>query len=84
LVIAYLIWLRFTPPSCNYTEVQALDKVTEHVTWLKRNTKGLGPSKFKREDCSYSYTYQGPEGKFEHVFGNWGEVHTWDYAQGEL
>lgn len=83
-VSTYILWLQFTPPTCHYTEENAYAKISEYVLQDNRNLESLGPAKFSRSDCSYSYKYEGPEGKYEHLFSNWGEVHTWDYSQGEL
>ncbi len=83
-VLSYILWLQFSPPACYYTEENAYSKISRYVLKNNRNLDNLGPAKFNRRDCSYSFTYEGPEGKYEHVFSSWGEVHTWDYSQGAL
>ena len=79
-----ILWLRFTPPTCQYTEKNAYAKISKHLLRANLNPENLGSAKFNSNDCSYSYTYEGPEGKYEHLFTRWGEVHVWDYSQGEL
>jgi len=84
-VIASLIgWQMLSDPTCVFTEAQAKTRILEYLMLAKHDKKYLDSPKFSRNDCSYRFQYDGLDGKYEFVFSNWGEVHKWDYARGDL
>lgn len=84
LIAVLTVWQAVSDPTCLYTESQSIDAVLEHLERAKHDRLHLGNPKFERSDCSYSFTYEGPDGKYEFLYSNWGEIHTWDYTQGNL
>lgn len=79
-VIGYVLWLWFSPHECNYDESEASAMVQEKLIKQKRSPEYLRETKFNYETCSFSFMYEGPDGVFEYIVSNWGEIGISDYS----
>ena len=79
-VIAYLFtgW-----EECSFEEKDATERIIDVLNRASQDPAFLSAPSFQKEDCSYSYMYKDESNKIHYIFTGWGEVHKWDYANGE-
>ncbi len=80
-LVVVLVGLQLYADSiCRYSEQYAAEQVAAHITqFYKLDMQFLQNPIFSASECSYSFLYDSPNGKYEFVFSKYGEIHTWDF-----
>jgi hypothetical protein len=63
--------------------VYATEFITAYLKRLSLNPQYLSGASFIEAHCSYDFMCEGEGRKILYIFTGWGEINSWDYANGD-